>query len=428
MSNEYYNASGSPGSGASGASAPIRGEFSNIAAGFALLPVLAANAGRVVVVNPSNTGLTVTTGALALAGDFATTGAFNTTFVQTATVTLGLPAVNGMLATLAGTETLSNKTLVAPALGTPASGVATNLTGTAAGLTAGSVTTNANLTGVITSVGNATSIASQTGTGTKFVMDAGPTISAPIITGNGVAVTQAPSNNSTRISTTEYTDAAMATRLALAGGTMTGNLTLGTSAELIFTGAAGTVRASAYQTGGVARWLQGLSTAAEGGANAGSDWILQAFDDAGIFLGNAIQVTRATQVLSLSQTPLFTTATTSDSSTKGATTAYVQAQFSTNRTLGDPGTATFGSGGVIKKSGSSSTTGVVGGDAITFATPFPNAITDVEITRSSGGSVATQAVAMSHSNRSVSGFIVQALRTTTDAPFSTGFTWEAWGY
>jgi hypothetical protein len=39
--------------------------------------------------------------------------------------------------------TLSNKTFVAPALGTPASGVATNLTGTASGLTAGSVT-NAN--------------------------------------------------------------------------------------------------------------------------------------------------------------------------------------------------------------------------------------------------------------------------------------------
>lgn len=44
------------------------------------------------------------------------------------------------------------------ALGTPFSGVATNLTGTAAGLTAGNVTTNANLTGDVTSVGNATTI------------------------------------------------------------------------------------------------------------------------------------------------------------------------------------------------------------------------------------------------------------------------------
>lgn len=61
-------------------------------------------------------------------------------------------------------------------LGTPSAGIATNLTGTAAGLTAGTVTTNANLTGVITSSGNATSIASQTGTGTKFVVDNGPTL------------------------------------------------------------------------------------------------------------------------------------------------------------------------------------------------------------------------------------------------------------
>src|SRR3990167_3192732 len=40
-------------------------------------------------------------------------------------------------------------------LGTPSSGDATNLTGTAAGLTAGNVTTNANATGHVTSTGNA---------------------------------------------------------------------------------------------------------------------------------------------------------------------------------------------------------------------------------------------------------------------------------
>jgi len=50
-------------------------------------------------------------------------------------------------------------TLVAPALGTPSSGVMTNVIGTASGLTAGNVTTNANLTGVVTSTGNTTAIA-----------------------------------------------------------------------------------------------------------------------------------------------------------------------------------------------------------------------------------------------------------------------------
>ena len=44
------------------------------------------------------------------------------------------------------------------ALGTPSSGTLTNCTGTASGLTAGNVTTNANLTGEVTSVGNAATL------------------------------------------------------------------------------------------------------------------------------------------------------------------------------------------------------------------------------------------------------------------------------
>lgn len=75
----------------------------------------------------------------------------------------------------------TSPTLVSPVLGTPSSGVATNLTGTAAGLTAGTVTTNANLTGPITSIGNATAVGSQTGTGSKFVMDTSPTLVTPVL-------------------------------------------------------------------------------------------------------------------------------------------------------------------------------------------------------------------------------------------------------
>src|SRR3990167_8005333 len=75
----------------------------------------------------------------------------------------------------------TSPTLVTPALGTPSALVGTNITGTAAGLTAGNVTTNANLTGPITSVGNATSVAAQTGTGSTFVMQASPTLTTPNI-------------------------------------------------------------------------------------------------------------------------------------------------------------------------------------------------------------------------------------------------------
>lgn len=52
----------------------------------------------------------------------------------------------------------TSPTLVTPALGTPASGVLTNCTGTAAGLTAGTCTTIPNLTGDVTSSGNATTL------------------------------------------------------------------------------------------------------------------------------------------------------------------------------------------------------------------------------------------------------------------------------
>lgn len=65
--------------------------------------------------------------------------------------------------------------------GTPTSLTGTNITGTASSLTAGSVTTNANLTGPITSSGNATAVAAQTGTGSTFVMQASPTLTTPNI-------------------------------------------------------------------------------------------------------------------------------------------------------------------------------------------------------------------------------------------------------
>ena len=55
----------------------------------------------------------------------------------------------------------TSPTLVTPNLGTPSTLVGTNITGTAAGLTAGTVTTNANLTGEVTSVGNAATVSNS---------------------------------------------------------------------------------------------------------------------------------------------------------------------------------------------------------------------------------------------------------------------------
>ena len=89
------------------------------------------------------------TGAVTSVGNAASLGAFTSLQLLTA-----LTDETGTGASVFATS----PTLVTPALGTPSALVGTNITGTAAGLTAGNVTTNANLTGPITSVGNATTI------------------------------------------------------------------------------------------------------------------------------------------------------------------------------------------------------------------------------------------------------------------------------
>ena len=84
----------------------------------------------------------------------------------------------------------TSPTLVTPALGTPASGVMTNVTGTASGLTAGNVTTNANLTGGVTSVGNAATVvtnANLTG-GVTSVGNAATVVTNANLTGHVTSV------------------------------------------------------------------------------------------------------------------------------------------------------------------------------------------------------------------------------------------------
>jgi hypothetical protein len=131
----------------------------------------------------------------------------------------------------------TSPTLVTPNLGTPSTLVGTNITGTAAGLTAGTVTTNANLTGEVTSTGNATTITNAavigkvltgytSGAGTVAATDnilqaiqklngndalkaplASPTFTGTVTLPTGtVAVTQTAADNSTKLATTAYAD------------------------------------------------------------------------------------------------------------------------------------------------------------------------------------------------------------------------------
>lgn len=109
---------------------------------------------------------TVTAVSVASANGFAGNSSGGATPALTLSTTItGILSGNGTAisaATTTGSGAVvlaTSATLVTPALGTPTALVGTNITGTAAGLTAGHVTTNANLTGDVTSSGNATTLA-----------------------------------------------------------------------------------------------------------------------------------------------------------------------------------------------------------------------------------------------------------------------------
>ncbi len=142
------------------------------------LPTTAGTAGQVLTsqggAGTAMTWTTPTTGtvtavSVASANGFAGTSSGGATPILTLSTTItGILSGNGTSISAASTTgsgavvLATSPTLVTPNLGTPSTLVGTNITGTAAGLTAGNVTTNANMTGAITSVGNATSLGSFT--------------------------------------------------------------------------------------------------------------------------------------------------------------------------------------------------------------------------------------------------------------------------
>ncbi len=202
-------------------------------------------------------------------------------------------AIDSTVATLTGTQTLTNKTinlasntlqatsaeiaaavtdetgsgalvfansptLVTPALGTPSALVGTNITGTAAGLTAGNVTTNANLTGAITSTGNATLLGSfssanlagaltdETGTGSA-VFATSPTLVTPALgtpaSGTVTNLTGTASINingtvgATTASTGAFTTLSASGDVTLSGGTANG-VAFANGSKVLTTGSA----------------------------------------------------------------------------------------------------------------------------------------------------------------------------------------------
>jgi hypothetical protein len=164
----------------------MRGEFQNIQTAFALLPS-ALTANKVWVNNGTGTAATLTAGSLSMAydvtfggtfttgGAFTMSGAYAFTGTLTGATTVTYPTT-GTLATLAGNENLTNKTLTSPAIaGTPTFAGITNgqvLIGSTSGntLAAANLTPGTGIT--ITNAAGAITIATTVSTATANIFTA----------------------------------------------------------------------------------------------------------------------------------------------------------------------------------------------------------------------------------------------------------------
>lgn len=114
--------------------------------------------------------------------------------------------------------------------------------------------------------------------------------------------------------TSTYLPSAIAaeTYAPLNNPTISGKLTVdGTFTQI--DGPAGAYKIFATSTAGLLRWQVGNDEALETGSNAGSNFGLWACSDAGNTIANALAISRATQVATFSQRPIFGTATPWDS-------------------------------------------------------------------------------------------------------------------
>jgi hypothetical protein len=85
---------------------------------------------------------------------------------------------------------------------------------------------------------------------------------------------------------------------SIAGDTFTG--------DIHRSGAAGTNRQVIFDTAGLARWgIIGANLASESGSNAGSDFALSRYNDAGSYVDSPLLASRASGIVTLAQRPVF---------------------------------------------------------------------------------------------------------------------------
>jgi hypothetical protein len=122
--------------------------------------------------------------------------------------------------------------------------------------------------------------------------------------GTSITLTNASGSSTDQYEVVSFTPFAVNGMLPLAGGTMTGALVVNssiTSTSTYMNAAAGVARINTYETSGVTRWVEGVSSDAETGSNAGSNWYLARSSDAGAWIDNPLFVSRQSGLVSLSQ-------------------------------------------------------------------------------------------------------------------------------
>ena len=75
-------------------------------------------------------------------------------------------------------------------------------------------------------------------------------------------------------------------------GDITAGLNSGSSRYININAAAGSIRKLRAQTNGVTRWTWGVNTTAESGADAGGNFVMDAFTDAGVFIDQPLIINR----------------------------------------------------------------------------------------------------------------------------------------
>lgn len=255
MSNPYYQDSGSPSTGAQGASATMRAEFAAIEAGFDLLPTLTGNSLKIVGVNVGETALTAVatsgTGSVVLATSPTLTTPVITTSIDTGSVSFTAFAGATTSLTIGGTGS-------AAVFAIPGTLQATGTTGALTVAGGAYIAKALNTAGLITSAGGLTlsGTAANIALGSNFIST----------TGTDAGLSVDGSNNFT----------------------MSANLAVGGTLEVTGTTTLGTVQVNGVLTQSSSQSGSGLQLNVYNTANTASSSAILALRVGGTSAGNSI--------------------------------------------------------------------------------------------------------------------------------------------